>query len=138
MRSEGRATLAPCPSWSVFERRSASTRPSSVSATSSDIERGEFGAAEAAGETDYQQRPVAGALQIRRQRIDHLPDLRGKERLFAGLSGTDRPFDALEDFAHAGMLGGSGRGMPGRLMGFRDGGQAPDRAWRVCGNRRAR
>ena len=58
-RPSGTATMAPSPSWSVFERRMVMRRPRSCQARSADIEGDEFGAAGGERHAEGDQRAVA-------------------------------------------------------------------------------
>ena len=103
-----------------------------------DIEGSEFGAAEAAGEAEEQERAVAAAGECIRQSVEHAANVGSQQRSFGVLRGAERPPDPLQRFADRWLLHGSGRGLAGNLMGFGDGGQAPGHGRRPMGGGKCR
>ena len=127
-------TSLPCPSGSVLERRSFTTRPSSVASTSSTVEGGEFGAAEAAGEAEEQEGAVAAAGECIRQSVEHAANVGGEQaQLWSCCAVPSVRRIPFKRFADGGLLHGSGRGLAGNLMGFGDGGQSPRHGRRPVG-----
>ena len=81
----------------------------------SDIEGGEFGAAEAAGKAQQQQRAVAAPGQGIRQSLDHAADVGGQQRSFGLLRRSQRAANAFQRFTHRRLLHGGGRRVSGNL-----------------------
>ena len=81
-----------------------------------DIERAEFGAAQAAGEADEQQGLVAPAGQIVGQLRQHFFEIAREHRFFLRLGDAGGALDAFECFAHNRLPHAGWRGKPLRLV----------------------
>lgn len=103
-----------------------------------DVDGGQLGTPEPAGEADQQERPVARTRQRRRQNVKHLLHGGREQGRFARLCGPERPADAFERLAHDGVLHGGGRGVARGGVRLPDRGQfAAQRGGFVIGGKRS-
>jgi hypothetical protein len=115
-------TSRPSPSWSVFDRRSRTRRPSTLSSEVLDVQGDELAATEAAGEAEEQQRAVAQLERVaapQAGRLEEQAEVRGQDgRRLALRSRAGAAADAGERRAHDGVLGRAR--VPGRLVRLAD------------------
>jgi len=105
LRDRGIPIARPCPSWSVFDRRTRSVSPAWGDGDVVEVERDELGAAHRGAKADQQERPVAAASRgIDPQLAHDAPQILGQQRALRNLACAVGPADAGQPSAIAGCL----------------------------------